>query len=126
MSKNGGKESEQEFCAAREQTYPFNFSKRWLEIGCREPESDSVQPQQKKMLKSKKGETTMTVIFAISFEMSPFARNLVKVEFQVQAKVPHGVTIRVSGSVPQLGFFSPANSIPLYTSPKEYICSRLI
>ena len=51
--------------------------------------------------------------------MGPFGRNLCKVEFQVKAEVPHGVTVRVSGSVAQLGYFSPGSSIPLHTSPAE-------
>ena len=37
----------------------------------------------------------------------------------MKAEVPHGVTVRVSGSVAQLGYFSPGSSIPLHTSPTE-------
>lgn len=55
----------------------------------------------------------------ISSMMSSLFRNQVEVTFRVRAEVPHGVTIRVSGSVAQLGYFSPINSIPLYTSPEE-------
>lgn len=41
------------------------------------------------------------------------------VRFQVRADVPHGVNIRLSGSIAQLGYFSPASSLEMYTTPQE-------
>lgn len=55
--------------------------------------------------------------------MAPIGKNFVEVEFRVKAEVPYGVTLRLSGSVSQLGYSSPSNSIPLYTSPEESIVS---
>ena len=52
--------------------------------------------------------------------MIPIGKNFAEVEFRVKAEVPHGVTLRLSGSVSQLGYSSPSNSIPLYTSPTEF------
>lgn len=52
--------------------------------------------------------------------MSPLNKNQAEVRFYVRAEVAHGVSIRLSGSIPQLGYFSPSNSIELYTSPQEY------
>ena len=52
--------------------------------------------------------------------MIPIGKNFAEVEFRVRAEVPHGVTLRLSGSVSQLGYSSPSNSIPLYTSPTEF------
>lgn len=63
---------------------------------------------------------TIDSFYLISWKMLSFFKNQVEVTFKVRAEVPHGVTIRVSGSVAQLGYFSPLNSIPLYTSPQEY------
>ena len=51
--------------------------------------------------------------------MALLGKNLVEVEFRVKAEVPYGVSIRLTGSVSQLGYSSPANSIPMYTSPEE-------
>ena len=62
----------------------------------------------------------LTKLLLFLFVMPVFGRDLAKVEFQVQAEVPHGVTLRLSGSIPQLGYFSPASSIPMHTTPKEY------
>ena len=53
--------------------------------------------------------------------MSLIGKNFAEVEFRVKAEVPHGVTIRLSGSVSQLGYSSPSNAIPLYTSPEECV-----
>ena len=58
--------------------------------------------------------------FNISLIMIPIGKNFAEVEFRVKAEVPHGVTLRLSGSVSQLGYSSPSNSIPLYTSPTEF------
>ena len=55
-----------------------------------------------------------------STTMAPNGRNVTTVRFQVRADVPHGVNIRLSGSLAQLGYFSPASSIEMYTSPQEY------
>lgn len=52
--------------------------------------------------------------------MIPIGKNFAEVEFRVKAEVPYGVTLRLSGSVSQLGYSSPSNSIPLYTSPTEF------
>lgn len=53
------------------------------------------------------------------YNMHSSSRDLARVEFKVHAEVPHGVTLRLSGSIPQLGYFSPASSIPMHTTPKE-------
>lgn len=72
-----------------------------------------------------KGETTVFSFSHISGIMGPIGKNFVEVEFKVKAEVPPGVTVRLSGSVSQLGYSSPSNSIPLYTSPTELIIQMI-